>query len=96
MIFSSDNVFASVFEFDSVDDEVVVVSSVTLHELNALSQLDAIVRPRKGRSSNSNDTAVELDALPFVAERALRFDDEPRSRLSTVYKKERYDCCTTQ
>lgn len=84
MIFSSDNVFSSVFQFSPVDYEVEVLSSVPLHELNALSQLLVVSRPHQSGCSYSNDAAIELDRLSFVAEGRLWFDHEPWRRLSAI------------
>lgn len=86
MIFSSNDVFSSVFQFSSVDDEVVVISSVPLHEFDGLSQFLVVARPDNSGSCHSNDTAIELDGLTLEAESRLWFDHEPWRRLSAIYK----------
>lgn len=86
MIFSSNDVFSSVFQFSSVDDEVIVISNVPLHEFDGLSQFLVVARPDNSGSCHSNDTAIELDGLTLEAESRLWFDHEPWRRLSAIYK----------
>lgn len=84
VVLGPDDVLAAVLQLGTVDDEVVVVAHVALHELHALAQLLVVVVPAERRGGGADDSAVELDALPFVAERALGFDDEAWRRLSSV------------
>lgn len=86
MILGSDNVFSSVFQFSSVDDEVIVISGVPLHEFDRLSQFLVVARPENGRSCYCDDTAIELDRLTLEAEGRLWFDHEPWRRLSAIFK----------
>lgn len=84
MILCSDDVFASVVEFHSVDDEGVVVAVVALHELHGLTELGVVVVPREHRRSNGDYPTCELHALALISEGALRFDDESWRGLSSI------------
>lgn len=60
VIDSSDNVFATIFQLDSINDECEVISCVSLHELDALLKLAVVVRPTNGRWRHGDDATVEF------------------------------------
>lgn len=86
MVFGSDYVLSAILQLDSVYDEGVIVAGVSFHEFNALLQFFVIVIPRDRGLCNGDHATVELDALSFVRERALRLDHESWSRLSAICK----------
>lgn len=84
VIDSSDNVFATIFQLDSINDECEVISCVSLHELDALLKLAVVVRPTNGRWRHGDDATVEFGALSLIGESGLWPDDEARSCLASV------------
>lgn len=77
-------VFSPILKTSSVDDKVVIITNVSLHEFHALSKLLVVVIPTDCGCSNTNHPAIEFHALPFVAESARWFYHKSWCCLSSV------------
>ena len=86
MVFGPDDELAPVRDFDSVDDESVVVSDVPLHVLDALPQLNVVVVPRDGGGGEGDDPAGEPGRVALHGEGGGGLDDEPGGGALPVYQ----------
>lgn len=83
-VFCPDEIFPSIFEFNSVNNECVVIANISFHEFNRLSEFLIIVEPGENWRCQGDNTTREFDTLSFVTEGTLRFDDKSWSCLSTI------------
>ena len=63
-----DDVFATVLQFDTIDDKGVVIAAITLHELDTLLEFGVVVEPSDSGRCDGDDTTHELGALAFEGE----------------------------
>jgi hypothetical protein len=67
VIDSSDYVFTTILQLDSVNDECIIIACISFHELDALLKLAVVVCPTNGRWGNSDDATVEFGTLPLIS-----------------------------
>lgn len=84
VVLCTDDVFSSILKFHSIDYKCVVITSITLHELNTLLELRIIVEPGQCGCSNCYDTAGELGTLSFISKCTLWLYHKPWSSLSSI------------